>query len=159
MSVSRRQLLRNSVFAALACAASPLQAWTGPKSGSTKQPPKNPVDNAGLQHLDRASFTGVIGSGFKVSVTSGNSSTVWLRLLKVEDLPALTPVNLDAMAVLPKHNTAPVTTSGFMLLFLGTLPKPLPQDTYTFEHPGLGKFSLLIVPNGHETYTAVINRL
>jgi hypothetical protein len=159
MPVSRRQLLRNSVFAAIACAASPMQGWTGAKSSPTKQPPKNSIDNAGLQHLDRAAFTRVVGSGFKVSTTSGKSSTVWLRLLKVEDLPALAPVNLGAMAVLPKHSTAPVTTSGFMLLFLGTLPKPLPQGTYTFEHPGLGKFSLLIVPDGRETYLAVINRL
>jgi hypothetical protein len=159
MSVSRRRLLRNSVFAAMACAAAPLQSWAGIKNSPKKQTPVHPVDNAGLQHLERASFNREIGSSFQVSPVSGKSSPVWLRLLAVDDLPALVPVNVGAMTVPPKHASHPVTTTGFMLSFLGLLTKPLPQDTYNFEHAGLGKFSLLIVPDGHQKYTAVINRL
>ena len=94
------------------------------------------------------------------SKLTGKGNSVWLRLLAVEDLPVLSPPNLGAMAVQPPKSTQ-VTTTGFMLSFLGTMVDQLPQDTYSFEHPGLGKFWLLIVPSapGGQTYGAVINKL
>lgn len=161
MSVSRRKLLQHSILAVVACAARPLFAWQGKKSGSSDSSSVDAAENDALQRLDRAAFTGAIGSGFQVTSTSGKPSSVWLRLLSVDDLPALVPVNAASMAVPPKQTSAPTQTTGFVLVFLGTLPKPLPQGTYTFEHPDLGKFSLLIVPggSGSQTYTAVINRL
>jgi hypothetical protein len=161
MSVSRRRLLQHSMVAAVACVAGPLYAWTGKKNNPTSNSSPNQAENAALQPLDRAAFTHAVGSGFRVTPTTGKSSPVWLRLLAVTDLPALVPVNTASMDVPPKHISAPVQTKGFMLSFLGTLPKPLPQGTYIFEHAGMGKFSLLIVPDGpgQETYTAVINRL
>jgi hypothetical protein len=163
MSVSRRKLLQHSIFAAAACAVGALPALAAKNKNvvHSNLPPVT-VENAGLKPLARPAFEATIGSGFRVTPTSGKSPAVWLRLLAVKDLPALAPVNTGMMAVSPpKQKSAPVNTSGFMLSFLGTLPKPLPQDTYTFEHARLGKFSLLIVPDkdGEQTYTATINRL
>jgi hypothetical protein len=160
MSVSRRNLLRNSILAAMAFTASPFRAW-GAKNNSGKNSNQGKVSNAGWEHLDRAAFNKAVGSGFKVTPVSGNGTSVWLRLLQVEDLPALVPVDPASMAVPPKQTSPPILLSGFMLVFLGTLAKPLPQGTYDFEHPALGKFSMLIVPGGQgsQTYTAVIARL
>lgn len=158
MSVSRRQVLQQSILAVAACAVSPLPAW----AGTTKTPPGNsshpPTPGP---EPDRAKFTRAIGSGFKVTPTSGKESAVWLRLLAVQDLPPLVPVNPGSMAVPPKQKSAPIQTTGFMLSFLGPSAQPLPQGTYIFEHAAMAKFSLLIVPDGQgrETYTAVINRL
>jgi hypothetical protein len=50
-----------------------------------------------------------------------------------------------------------------VLVFRGGSVK-LPQDTYTLEHPALGKFQLFLVPgetaeNGAKGYVATINRL
>jgi hypothetical protein len=160
MSVSRRKLLQNSVLAAFAFAAGRLHAGTGQKDGSSADsPPDKPAVT--LKTLDRAAFAGALGSGFQVSPTTGKSSPAWLRLLAVQDLPALASVNPALMAVPPQQKSAPIQTTGFMLQFLGTLPEPLKQGTYNFDHPQLGKFSLLIVPEGpgQQTYIAVINRL
>jgi hypothetical protein len=155
MSVSRRRFLQSSTLAAAACAAAPLQAWNNKPSldGATNHLP-------GLNGLSRQSFERVVGSSFKVSATTGNANTVWLRLLAVEDLPALQPVNTAIMAVPPKPTTSAVSTTGFMLSFSGPGTR-LPQGTYAFEHAGLGKFALLIVPGGPGlgTYTAVFNLL
>src|SRR5215467_1109305 len=160
MAVSRRNLLRNSILAAMAFTAGPFRAW-GAKNNSGQNSGQNNVSNAGWEHLDRLGFNQAVGSGFKVTPTSGTGNSVWLRLLSVEDLPALVPVNPGSMAVRPMQTSPDLQLSGFMLTFLGTLPKPLPQGTYDFEHPGLGKFSLLIVPGGQgaQTYTAVIAKL
>src|SRR5215467_8727648 len=160
MAVSRRNLLRNSILGAIAFAAAPFRVWGSQKESGKKSGQSN-VDNAGWEHLNRAAFDKVVGTGFKVTPVSGTGSSVWLRLLSVQDLPALAPVDTGSMAVPPKQTSPTIGLSGFMLSFLGTLPKPLPQGTYVFEHPGLGKFSLLIVPSapGGQTYTAVIARV
>lgn len=159
MSVSRRNLLKNTVFAALAGLASPLYSWSGNNKTAGGSAPQQHINN-NLNHLSRKSFTQVVGSSFKV--TGGrNASPVYLRLIEVQDLPALVPVNVGAMAVPPPPASSSQQTDGFMLMFSGSLPKPLPQGTYEFEHAGLGSFSLLIVPGGagFQTYCAVINRL
>lgn len=158
MSFSRRQLLRHTIFAVAAWTARPLhgQGWAAPKPVHG-----NSLENVPGPNADRTRFTGLIGSGFRVTPTSRKGATVWLRLLAVEDLPTLEPVNVGSMAVPPKQTSAQIYTHGFMLSFLGTMPETLLQGTYIFEHPNMAKFSLLIVPGGHgsQTYTAVINRL
>jgi hypothetical protein len=64
------------------------------------------------------------------------------------------------MAVPPPKAFTSVTTTGFMVTF-NSSAAPLPQGVYTFQHPGLGTFDLLIVPEAHasNTYTAVFNTL
>lgn len=161
MSVSRRSVLWNSMLAAVAFAVSPWKAWgrtPSPNAGNNQ----GNVTAGSLPLLDRINFDKEIGSSFKVAPTSGKGDSVWLRLIKVEDLPALVPVNPASMHVPPKKQMSPsVHTIGYVLIFLGTMPDQLPQGTYTFTHPSLGSFTLLLVPGpkGHQTYTAVINRL
>lgn len=160
MSVSRRNLLKNTAFAALVGLARPLYSWSGHgknSGGSASQPQVN----NNLSHLNRKMFTQVVGSSFKVTEERGNSSPVYLRLIAVEDLPPLVPVDEGAMAVPAPKTTSSQQTDGYLLIFSGSLPQPLPQGTYEFEHKRLGSFSLLIVPGGggFQTYCAVINRL
>ena len=52
------------------------------------------------------------------------------------------PRRTSRMDVPPKRTLNPIETTGFRLVFHASLPHPLPQDTYRFEHPTLGKFSL-----------------
>ena len=158
MTVSRRSVLRQGFVAAVACIAGPLQAWSSKKNKSGNSSSQNEATGADAQPLSREAFEKAVGSGFKVS---GKGDSVWLRLLSVQDLPALVPVDPDSMDVPPQSTTSGVTIKGFMLRFLGTLPQRLPQDTYTFEHPGMGTFSLFIVPEGADgqTYMATISLL
>jgi len=143
-------------MAAAACTAAPLHAW------NNKKPALDGETNhvRGPHGVSRQDFERVVGSSFKVSPTTGSAGTVWLRMIAVNDLPALEPVNTGIMAVPPKTPTSAVSTTGFMLRFSGPGTR-LPQGTYDFEHAGLGKFALLIVPGGPglDTYTAVFNLL
>jgi len=158
MTVSRRRLLRNCVGAAAACMAG--QAWGVGQPGSRD----TSGDRVGQTHLiekpavmTREFFAQALDSGFKVSLPSGNFTPVYLRLIKIDDLPAITPPDIGAMAVPPKQTTYTVT-SGFFLSFNGSFPDPLSQGKYTFEHPQLGKFELFIVPGdpASQSYTAVV---
>src|SRR5215471_753378 len=116
--VSRRSLLHHGIVAAIACLAKPLTAWCAKKNPQSGNSNQNKITDSGWPHLHRASFTRAVGSSFQVTPPSG--TPVWLRLLAVEDLPVLSPPNLGAMAVQPPKTT-PITTTGFMLSFLGTM--------------------------------------
>src|SRR5215471_2519243 len=158
MSVSRRRFLKHRALAAIACAAVPSQAFNGRKrdldgSGDVG---RNLLSHPAL-NVNRGVFEGLIGSPFKVTPKSGNGSPVWLRLTKVEDPPALAPVNVGLMSVAPPalSSSAP-TTSGYILSFSagGT---SLAQDTYIFENAQMGRFPMFIVPAGPGQYTAIFN--
>lgn len=172
MTFSRRMFLRQGVFAAAACAGSPLLALSGGRAtggkdeaepSSRKVPSPHPQsDNwqhhaAALDNLDRSAFSGAIGTDFKVFLADGTSA--WVTLTAIEDLPKLASVNSGSFAVSPKGPSFAPTTSGFVLVFGGS--SPLPQETHLFEHPQLGRLALFTVPagNGRQIYTAVVNRL
>lgn len=149
MPVSRRRFLQNSALAALGCAAGPIFAGKAQSKPSTADPATSMIAAPG-----RLQFESAIGASFEVS--SDNVQPVWLRLLSVNDLPTLTPVNTASMAVPPpKHSTK--TTTGFLLNFSGGPAENLAQGTYTFQNSTLGKFSLFIVPDGPQQYMAVFN--
>ena len=157
MPVNRRRFLQNSVFAAAACAASPLFAW------GRRRPDLDGGPDAGhaFTHplaVSRQSFEGLIGASFQVSPHSGSGSPVWLRLQAVEDPPALVPVNPASFAVMPKTTAPVITTTGYLLTFSGP-GTSLSQNTYLFDNDRLGKFPLFIVPGGPGLYTAVFNLL
>jgi uncharacterized protein DUF6916 len=172
LAFSRRIFLRHGVLAAAACAANPFSTMAfgarrapiaGNEEGGTQRTPETGSDNwqdhaAALDHLDRNAFSGAIGSSFKV-LTAAGQLPVWVTLLAVEDLPALTPVNPASFAVPNKRNGFAPTSSGFVLLFGGS--SPVPQGTHLFEHQDLGRFALFTVPggNGQQIHTAVVNRL
>ena len=160
MPVSRRSLLRNSILTAIAFTAGPFRAWSATTDNSSPSG-QSTITAGSLTDLDRAAFTGALGSSFQVSPASGQGDSVWLQLTTVDDLPEITPADLSAMAVQPPPANSPVpVTSGFVLSFLGTTSQPLRQDTYTFQSAALGTFSLLLVPEPDgQTYDAVINRI
>ena len=180
MSVSRRIFLSGSVATAIACASAPLAALVG---GSRPLPRDTGLANrnsavgsiaeisaqktltpeqryGGMAHLTRDSFIGAVGSTFKLTSTSGNSQSFWLRLLSVKDLSAPTAANPAAMAVSPPLAAQQIVrTSSFSLAFFGGPLPGVQQNTFFVEHPELGRFALFIVPAGPQQYTATINRL
>jgi hypothetical protein len=172
LAFSRRMFLRHGVFAAAAaCASSPLLALGNrrPIGGNEEGDPsqRGPSAKSGnwqdhaaaLDNLGRASFSGAIGTNFKVFLSAVNSSPVWVTLLAVQDLPKIAPANVASFAVMNKKSGVTPTSSGFLLVFGGS--SALPQSTNLFEHDALGRFALFTVPegNGQQLYTAVINRL
>jgi hypothetical protein len=170
VAVSRRIFLQQGVLAAAACATTPLLALSpqrpvGGDDQTHELPSLSPSGSdrwqnhaAALDHLGRAQFSSEVGTAFKVTV-EGNAQPVWVTLLAVEDLPALVPVNPASFAVPNKQAASVPATSGFILRFGSSAQ--LQQGTYLFEHDSLGRFALLIVPqgNGQQTYVATVNRL
>lgn|SRR5262249_60267405 len=157
MSVSRRRFLQHGAFAAAACVAAPLEAWSGKRpSGASSNGGKAAANlwrKSPDQALNHEVFAGLIGASFKAMTDAG---PVWLRLSAVNDPPALAPVNPASMAVAPKSSGAPIITSGYMVSFSGP-GTSLSQGTYVFENNQLGSFPLFIVPSGPGSYTAVFN--
>src|SRR5215472_10424107 len=155
MSVSRRRFLKHGTFAAIACAAVPSQAFGGRKNDA----------DGGFdfgrdfkihKKVNRSAFEDLVGSSFKVTDKSGSS--VWLRLIGVEDLPAVAPANVGMMSVAPPSFSSTPTTSGY-ILSLSADGTSLTQDTYLFENASLGRFPMFIVPAGPGQYTALFNLL
>jgi len=171
LTFSRRMFLRQGVFAAAACAGSPLLALSGGRAtgGKDETDPSRKVPSpnlksgnwqdhaAALNNLDRNAFSAAIGTDFKVLLATG--AYAWVTLTAVEDLPKLAPVNPGSFAVPQKGSSFAPSTSGFVLVFGGS--SPLPQETHLFEHAQLGRLALFTVPagNGQQIYTAVVNRL
>lgn len=160
MAVSRRNLLRHSIFAAVAFSVGPFRAWSATTDNSSPNQGQSSITGGSLTDLDRTAFSSAVGSSFQVSSASGQGASAWLQLITVNDLPEIVTPDLGAMTVQPPASSPVPVTSGFVLSFLGTMSQPLPQDTYTFASGALGTFSLLLVPEPDgQTYDAVINRV
>jgi uncharacterized protein DUF6916 len=171
LAFSRRLFLRHGVLAAVACAGSPLLALGGgrPIGGDEEAGPLlrtpgaqsgNWQDHAGaLDHLGRDAFAAALGTNFKVFLSAGSASPVWVTLLAVNDLPKIVPANTASFAVANKASSFVPASSGFVLVFGGS--SALPQATHLFEHDAMGRFAMFTVPegNGQQLYTAVVNRL
>lgn len=71
-------------------------------------------------------------------------------------------VTLELLEVSRPRSGGPADAESFSLLFEGPATQPLGQGTFTFSHPGLGRFALFIVPvsaeRGARQYEAVFNR-
>jgi len=66
---------------------------------------------------------------------------------------AVTTLRLTAVQTYPARCTSSVASEEvsrecFSLLFTGDADRILGQDTYWFEHPGIGRFAMFIVPVG-----------
>jgi hypothetical protein len=147
LSNSRRKFLKAGLITAL-FAAAPLKNVLGQ---SWKDRDGNPGDgsatalqnNDPLANYNKAAFVSYLNSIFQLNT---GFSVVAVTLLKVTDMPA------------PKGGEC------FTLLFRGGSGTPLAQNTYTVDHPSLGRFLLFVVPvgpddNGAQGYLATINRL
>ena len=107
--------------------------------------------------MTRTQFAGAVGSSFQVVFPAGTAAPVWLTLTAVEDLPALAPTNPQSFAVAIRQSSTAPETNGYRLRFSSSAQ--LPQGPYLFAHETLGKFALFTVPDGQQSYTAVINQL
>ena len=103
--------------------------------------------------MTRESFVPHVGSGFKIS--RGSAQPIWIRLIAAEAFPT-DPSHDQAI----KAASARKTTT-YMLRFLGSSAKVLPQGVYTLEHDKLGTIKLMLVPSGdgQQLYAAVITHL
>ena len=90
-------------------------------------------------------------------VQTATDAPVELSLMKVNPLPHA------ERPLAERSNPATTAIESFSLIFRGSGNHPLPQKTYHFEHPNLGKFDLFIVPIGRTgnewEYEAVLNRV
>jgi hypothetical protein len=114
------------------------------------------IHGANLLNMTAQSFTPFVNSGFTVQVGPQAVSLILLSVTQLPTPPA--PTNLASFAVMPPASyLTPIVTDAFALQFRG--PQDLPQGSYTFRHPVLGEFALLIVPGNGQTYTGIINHL
>ena len=114
------------------------------------------LHDGNLLNMTAQSFMPFVNSGFTLGL---GKQTLGLTLVSVTDFPPpAPPTNLASFAVPPPpYYFHPIVTQAFALEFRG--PADLKQGTYPLRHPGLGEFSLLLVPDGPQLYTAIVNHL
>lgn len=139
---NRRQFFCHCSALAAAASLVPVVAL-----GTPFDPADVPVDQLSL-----AAFAAQLRSRFLARGPS--QAAVSLQLIEARPLISPRPAAPDAPDALHEK---------FALLFQGSLHQPLPQDTFRFEHPQLGRFEMFIVPVGatdpdHRYYEAIFNR-
>ncbi|MBI3853092.1 MAG: hypothetical protein HY298_22810 [Verrucomicrobia bacterium] len=106
-----------------------------------------------LEDISFAAFAARVGGRFRVYDHAG--APVQLELAEARWRPS------------PGDPSAPIAEDAqnekFALRFIGPPTRPLPQDTYWFEHADLGLFTMFIVPVGIQhrnycDYEAIFNR-
>jgi hypothetical protein len=101
--------------------------------------------------LVRSTFAGQVGDTFVVR--NGTLDPVVLQLFTVRDLRSTRARAAQSQPVDAERS--------FSILFRGDLDRPLPQETYQFEHKRIGRFALFIVPMRPEHdaryYEAIFN--
>ena len=105
-----------------------------------------------LERISLEKFASCRGANFRV-LRAGSIAT-GLRLVEVTPWQQVYPQMAGA---------EDGQNEKFSLLFQGVNGTALDQDTYLFEHPGIGQFAMFIVPIGttdasHDYYEAVFNR-
>jgi hypothetical protein len=118
---TRRQFLRDCSLAGAAASLAPA-AVLAQNAGWRGRSPERLL----FQH-----FAGQLNTFFRVQAGQGSCR---LLLVDVSRLAGTTPNAEDAR------------NERFCLLFRGPAHQPLAQDTYVFEHPGLGRLGIFIVP-------------
>ena len=105
-----------------------------------------------LTELHFETFAGEVGAMFHVQ--SSGRRVLALRLIRAE---------WKEPSPRSKPNAPDAAFEKFSLVFAGSRAHWLAQETYTFEHPRLGRFEMFIVPVGSldpavHKYEAVFNR-
>ena len=149
MSITRRKFLKAGTLLALSLGA-PLNLVFGQQGN--KGGDGNPFDAQDmpadpLAHYNRSAFVSYLNSIFRLYT---GYSTIEVALVEVKDLA-------------PDPAAAATGKECFSLLFRGGTTA-LRQNTYTIDHPSLGRFQLFLVPgapddNGAQSFLAIINRL
>lgn len=141
-SPTRRQFLAGCSALTFAAAASPTSvlALSFPRQTAS-------LDTIGFAH-----FATQLGTVFRV--WPAPRQALGMILVEVQPQPVSSP----------EASFAPdAENEKFSLMFQGQEDFPLEQDTYLFEHPGLGRFPMFIVPvfmrSGQGAfYQAIFNR-
>jgi hypothetical protein len=139
---SRRQFILNC--SAVAVTASVTPATVLGASFRFKEVP--------LEQIRFSTFAARVNTVFQVQRSSG--LTVGLQLAEVRPTPLFAGT---------RANAEDARNERFSLLFRGPLQPPLEQGSYWFEHEGIGRFAIFIVPigstdTGHCYYEAIFNR-
>ena len=105
-----------------------------------------------LADLNYGRFAGELGSMFHVHASERR--VLALRLIRAD---------WSQQSRRSKPNAPDAAFEKFSLVFAGSRAHQLSQETYTFEHPRLGRFEMFIVPVGSldpavHKYEAVFNR-
>jgi hypothetical protein len=142
MTTNRRQFLVGCSTLTMAASLTPASVLAAPFR----------TRSVSLERISLEKFAMCRGANFRVlregSVAAG------LRLVEVAPWQ-------------PSYPQMPGAEDGqnekFSLLFQGINGGALDQDTYLFEHPGIGQFAMFIVPirtmdANHDYYEAVFNR-
>ncbi len=141
-TTTRREFLRGSCTLAAAVVCAPGSLLAEPAPGGAVP----------LAAIRFAAFARTVGSPYRVLLAEGLSLEV--LLVQAEPKP---PANARQAAAPDAGNEK------FSLLFQGPPEPPLPQDTYTFQHPRIGTFAMFVALVGsadgtHRYYEAVFNR-
>jgi hypothetical protein len=161
MVVSRREFLQRGTLLT-AGVALPFQQFHDLGRGTNDgghpgSPGAGGITRSGnLLNMTAQSFAPYVNSGFNVQVAG---QSIAMILLSAADLPQpAPPSNLASYAVMPPAAYfAPSPVTSFALTFSG--PSEIAQGSYQFQHPGLGQFSLFIVPGLVGTYNAVVSHI
>lgn len=108
-----------------------------------------PVRKVSLDQIRFADFSAQVNTDFVVA-----QMPVKLKLVEAKLLPTFHP---------PTRIAVDASNEKFSLLFLGAKDPALTQDTYGFEHAGIGRFEMFIVPVASKDanrsyYQAIFNR-
>lgn len=143
MMQRRTFCLRSSAGVALLLAA----PWA-----AVAKPSRQNLRDVPLTGLSFETLVDQLNSTFHVH--AGEHGLLPLQLIRVE---VKTPSPLE------KPNAPDAEFERFSLVFAGGRTQRLPQETYLFEHPQIGRFELFIVPvlsldPARHKYEAVFNR-
>jgi hypothetical protein len=108
-----------------------------------------PVRKVTLDQIRFADFSEQVDTVFKVA-----QKTLELKLVEAKFTPTFH---------LPSRIAVDAGNEKFSLLFSGAKYPALTQDTYVFEHAGIGRFEMFIVPvasrdSSRSYYQAIFNR-
>jgi hypothetical protein len=136
---SRRQFLTG-------CSALTLMVGLAP---ATCIPAWWPARQVTLDQLSFAAFSARVGTIFEVTQKRAK-----LKLVEARLVPTFHP---------PNRVAEDARNEKFSLRFSGSRDFVLTQNTYTFEHPGIGRFDMFIVPvagmdSSRSYYDAIFNR-
>lgn len=111
-----------------------------------------PLREVTLDQVSFASLSAQVGTGFSLVCSPAAPAT--LQLVEATLTPSIHP---------QAHRAEDAGNEKFSLLFCGPKEPVLTQDTHLFEHAGIGRFEMFIVPIGAEDpnrsfYQAVFNR-
>ena len=143
-SVSRREFLRGIGAMIAVGVVAPL--------GMLGMTPRNAVSSPARWNHD--TFAPLVGDNFTAQLGSKGKQT--LKLIRIR--PEVAKVQTRER----KTVNAPAG-SCFALVFQSALGVQAEQQTFEFEHPRLGNFSLFVVPGSMETagqkYVAIVNHV